>query len=234
MTSIKLAAVSALALGLAAGGALAQATGSTMGTGTDADAATGTDMGATGAGAATDMATTGTDGMAGGSMMGTYDADASGTVSEEEFGAGMASGGTFQSLDVDSDGMVSQDEYLAARPDDQQIFEEMDAAGAGMLSEEDYGAATFRQFDADESGDLDETEFGQYETDMGGMGGATDAAAGTAPTEGGVQPGGARDTTEVGVGGTVPDPNMNMDVEDVESEPVEGAVGEEGAADTDG
>lgn len=220
MTSIKLATVSALALGLAAGGALAQATDSTTDTGAE-----------------TGMADTGAGEMGGGSMMGTYDADAGGTVSEDEFGAGMASGGMFQRLDADGDGMVSQNEYLAARPEDQQLFEEMDSAGTGMLSEEDYGAGIFRQYDADASGDLDETEFGQYETDMGGMdGGAADAAAGTSPTEGGVQPGGATATTEVGVGGTVPDPNIDMDVEDVESEPVEGAVGEEDAegADTDG
>ena len=180
-----------------ASGALGQATDATTDTGTDpalgaGDAAnTGTDMGAAEADGA----------LAGGSMMEAYDADGSGSISEEEFGAGLASQGTFQGLDTDGDGMISQEEFEAGMPGQAAMWQDLDAGGAGTLSEEEFGRSLFGQYDADGSGELDETEFGEFETatsggaQMDGMGaGATDLE-----TDAGVM------TTE--------DPSMETEVE---------------------
>ena len=68
-----------------------------------------------------------------------WDTDQNNVVDEAEWAEGLGQTGGFGGWDADEDEMISEDEY-----------------SAGML----------RGYDADESGDLDETEFGEFEKDQ--------------------------------------------------------------------
>ena len=76
--------------------------------------------------------------------MGEWDGDGDGAVSEQEFGEGW--GSSFG---------------------DESAFSTWDEDGDGALTEEEYNAGVFGSYDDDESGAIEEPEFGDVGDDMG-------------------------------------------------------------------
>lgn len=108
----------------------------------------------------------------------TYDSDADGLIGSDEFNAGFTQSGSYAGYDIDTDGMLNQEEFDAAFTNREGFSDMMgdrefgtlsdyDTDADGMLNEEEYNSAFFNQYDADGSGDIDETERGMLDTDMG-------------------------------------------------------------------
>lgn len=103
----------------------------------------------------------------------TYDADQSGSLTQEEFQAGL-----YADLDADQSGMIEEQEFAAGDP----LFGEgnlvtADANADGMIDEDEfnayYGESELQaSFDADASGDITEDEyntaFSELELDLEG------------------------------------------------------------------
>lgn len=77
--------------------------------------------------------------------LGDWDADGNGSVSEKEFNDG----------------------WKNIRGDKGSVFEAWDEDGDGVLSEDEYNAGVFNSYDADDSGAIEEPEFGDVGDDMG-------------------------------------------------------------------
>ena len=123
MTPTKIAALSAFALTLAAGTAMAQD-----------------------------------------SMMSTFDADADTMVTQDEFNTGLTGAGTFGTMDADASGTLSAEEYgMDTSGADYAAY---DTDASGDISEEEFNTGVFGGYDSDASGDLNEEEFGAVDTDM--------------------------------------------------------------------
>ena len=72
--------------------------------------------------------------------LGAWDADQDGILSEEEFGTGFGENEAFDSWDADGDGLLSEDEF---------------------------NTGVFGSYDEDDSGAIEEPEFGDIGDDMG-------------------------------------------------------------------
>ena len=72
--------------------------------------------------------------------LGAWDTDQDGILSEEEFGTGFGENEAFDTWDADDDGLLSEDEF---------------------------NAGVFGGYDEDESGAIEEPEFGDIGDDMG-------------------------------------------------------------------
>ena len=73
--------------------------------------------------------------------------------------------------DSDGDGVLNQDEFNegwgSAYGDGESAFSIWDEDGDGALSEDEYNAGVFDSYDADDSGMIEEPEFGDVGDDMG-------------------------------------------------------------------
>ena len=99
------------------------------------------------------------------SMMGEYDSDVSGAVSQDEFNTGFGGAGMFGSMDADTSGALSAEEYgMDTSGADYTAY---DTDASGDISEDEFNTGVFSGYDADASGDLSEDEFMQVDTDMG-------------------------------------------------------------------
>ncbi|WP_375262679.1 hypothetical protein [Palleronia sp.] len=72
--------------------------------------------------------------------------------------------------DADSSGAVSEDEFhegWGASFEDESAFSTWDEDGDGALTEDEYNAGVFNSYDDDDSGEIEEPEFGDVGDDMG-------------------------------------------------------------------
>jgi hypothetical protein len=95
----------------------------------------------------------------GAGLFGTFDADASGDITEEEFSTGF-----YNTIDADSNGIVTAEEYAPYESQFGLGYDELDADANGELTEEEFTASDntglYNEFDADTSGNVTEEEFG--------------------------------------------------------------------------
>ena len=75
--------------------------------------------------------------------IGAWDTDGDGALNQEEFEAGFGEVGAYDTLDEDGDGALTEDEY---------------------------NTGVFNSYDADDSGAIEEPEFGDVGDDMGDCG----------------------------------------------------------------
>lgn len=94
-----------------------------------------------------------------------YDADTDGLVTSDEFGTGFGGEGVFGGLDGDGDGMLNEDEFGAMG--DRAALADYDGDADGMVSEDEFNTGLFGSYDADGSGDLDDTEIVMVDEDLG-------------------------------------------------------------------
>ena len=68
--------------------------------------------------------------------------------------------------DGDADGAVSQDEFNSAWADG-GVFGDWDGDGDGDITEDEFNAGVFSGYDEDDSGAIEEPEFGDVGDDVG-------------------------------------------------------------------
>jgi hypothetical protein len=68
--------------------------------------------------------------------------------------------------DADGDGLVNQEEFTTGW-NDVGTYGEWDADGDGSLTEDEFNAGVFDGYDADDSGGIEEPEFGDVGDDIG-------------------------------------------------------------------
>ena len=99
-----------------------------------------------------------------GMTYGTFDADASGGITAEEFATGFGTD-HFTSFDADASGALDQNEFTQGlfdrfdMNDDQALAQDEFDTGTNTLWGDEYAGATFGDLDADASGDVTQEEF---------------------------------------------------------------------------
>ena len=100
-----------------------------------------------------------------------WDADASGTISQDEFNTGWGETGTFGEWDADESGAIGEEEFNAGFGDSEDWADadmaSWDEDQSGDLNEEEFGQGVFGEYDEDQSGDWNEEETAAFQDDAG-------------------------------------------------------------------
>lgn len=109
-----------------------------------------------------------------GNRFDTWDTDRSGTIDRDEFSTGAAESGQYDDWVGEKPYLTRQEFHRAigdtskddmASFDSEQAFDTWDADQNDQLTEDEFNQGWYRNYDRDESGDLDESEFGMFEED---------------------------------------------------------------------
>jgi hypothetical protein len=108
-----------------------------------------------------------------------WDQNADSSLDQQEFQSGFDGAGVFGDWDANDDDMLSQEEFTAGigeNTDDFQsrfgddAFGEWDADDDTSLTTEEFNEGVYSGYDADESGTIEEPEFGDLGDDIGDAG----------------------------------------------------------------
>jgi hypothetical protein len=99
---------------------------------------------------------------------GEWDGDGDGAISGEEFNTGFGENGAFGSWDANGDGGLDETE-LGTGFGDREVgeFSDWDGNADGRVNNEEFNAGVYNNYDADDSGAIEEPEFGDVGDDMG-------------------------------------------------------------------
>lgn len=102
----------------------------------------------------------------------TWDSDADGYLTEDEFYTSYDQTGYYDTYDTDADTYLSEEEYttgyVGAGFDTADNFSTYDTDGDGRISREEFRTGLFNLMDADGDGRVSREEFQRYEPMMGG------------------------------------------------------------------
>ncbi|MGJ3265009.1 MAG: hypothetical protein ACFE0R_17420 [Salinarimonas sp.] len=106
---------------------------------------------------------------------GDWDANSDAMIDQTEWNTGWANQGLTGSIDADGDGSITRTEFEEAIGDEARFterygetaYEDWDSNDDDVLNDEELSAGMYSAYDADDSGGIDETEFGAYEDDVG-------------------------------------------------------------------
>ena len=110
-----------------------------------------------------------TAGVAQAQEVGEWDADASGTIEQEEFNTGFGETGAFGEWDANDDEGIAEDEFGTGIGEHEGLGEEeyaeWDANQDQALDENEFNEGVYSAYDEDESGDWNEEEGAAFEDD---------------------------------------------------------------------
>lgn len=105
-----------------------------------------------------------------------WDADADGSITEEEFGTGFGDADVFGEWDTDDDDALSEDEFSAGIGDatdtfnerfGEGAFTEWDEDGDGTLAEDEFRSGAYAGYDDDADDVIEEPELSDLGDDIG-------------------------------------------------------------------
>ncbi len=97
-----------------------------------------------------------------------WDSDGDGAISEEEFNTGFGENEAFNTWDANDDGGLDETEFGTGFGDREVgEFSEWDESGDGLVDNEEFNAGVYGNYDADDSGVIEEPEFGDMGDDIG-------------------------------------------------------------------
>lgn len=115
---------------------------------------------------------------------GDWDTNADAGIDQQEWNTGWGQNGVFDRFDANSDGMLSKDEFNEGLGTNstgsvgtagstfndrfgETAYNDWDADGDGNLSEDEFNEGVYAGYDQDDSGVIEEPEFGDYGDDIG-------------------------------------------------------------------
>ena len=97
-----------------------------------------------------------------------WDGDGDGAISKEEFNTGFGENEAFSNWDANGDGALDETELGTGFGDREAgEFSEWDQNADGLANDEEFNAGVYGNYDTDESGAIEEPEFGDVGDDMG-------------------------------------------------------------------
>ena len=99
-------------------------------------------------------------------LYGAYDRDDSGTFSEDERDVGFSVADDYTPWDADQSGDLTEEEFTGGMTEN-DLFNEWDADDNDELSQDEFDAGVYGRYDADDSGNLEETEVSASCDDFG-------------------------------------------------------------------
>ncbi len=108
-----------------------------------------------------------------------WNANADVGIDENEFGTGFGSSGVWDTWDANDDDMIDENEWTAGIGDNEADFNERfgetawddwDVNDDAMLDRDEFNTGVYGAYDADDSGFIEEPEFGDLGDDIGDEG----------------------------------------------------------------